>query len=47
MKETKDKFITLRLPASIMDQIKAEAQRETRTLNSQILHYLKSALQTK
>jgi len=40
-KEIKDKSMTLRLPASIVAALKAEATKNTRTMAAQVLHILK------
>ena len=47
MNPTKDKFVTIRIKESVLNQIKAEAAKETRSVSSQILHYIKSALPNK
>ncbi|MEV4076632.1 Arc family DNA-binding protein [Nonomuraea fuscirosea] len=38
--------ITLRLPDDVHDQVAARAQTERRSLNSQIVHLLETALAT-
>lgn len=43
-KETKEKFVTLRLPESVYLDIKEDAESETRTISAQILHLLKQAM---
>ena len=43
-KEIKDKSMTLRLPASIVAALKAEATANTRTMAAQVLHILKHNL---
>ena len=46
-KEIKDKAMTLRLPASIVAALKAEAAANTRTMAAQVLHILKQNLSSK
>jgi hypothetical protein len=43
-KEIKDKGITIRVPASILTLLKAEASANTRTMAAQVLHILKNNL---
>ena len=40
----KRQYVTVRLPDDIMDKLKAEAERNTRSLSAQVLHYLKQGL---
>ena len=41
----KRQYVTIRLPDDIMAKIKAEAERNTRSLSAQVLHYLKQGLE--
>lgn len=41
----KTKFVTLRLPEDVYLKIKEEAEKNTRTIAGQILHYLRQALE--
>ncbi len=41
----KRQYVTVRLPDDIMDKLKAEAERNTRSLSAQVLHYLKQGLE--
>jgi hypothetical protein len=41
---TKDRYMTVRLPADVEAQIRQQAQANTRTLAAQILHYIKQGL---
>lgn len=41
---TKDRYMTVRLPAEIEAQIRQQAKASTRTLAAQILHYIKQGL---
>ena len=41
MSNTKRKYVTVRLPDDIMAKLKAEAERNTRSLSAQVLHFLK------
>ena len=43
-KEIKDKGITIRVPASILVLLKAEAAANTRTMAAHVLHILKQNL---
>lgn len=40
----KRQYVTVRLPDDIMAKLKAEAERNTRSLSAQVLHYLKQGL---
>ena len=40
----KTKFFSIRLPADVATQLRAEASANTRTLAAQILHYVKLGL---
>lgn len=44
MKEPKNAFVTLRLPESLMEELKRCAERETRTISAQILHFVKQGI---
>ena len=46
MKETKsgDKILSIRLPIQIYKKLKEISEQETRTLNQQILHFVKLGL---
>ena len=46
MKETKngDKILSVRLPIQIYEKLKEISEQETRTLNQQILHFVKLGL---
>lgn len=41
----KRQYVTVRLPDNIMAKLKAEAERNTRSLSAQVLHYLKQGLE--
>lgn len=41
MNTTKRKYVTVRLPDDMMAKLKAEAERNTRSLSAQVLHFLK------
>lgn len=43
-KELKEKFVTVRLPESILAQLQAACELETRTMSAQILYYIKKGL---
>jgi hypothetical protein len=43
-KEIKDKFVTLRLPESVIDALRQQAITEARTVQGQILYYLQKSL---
>ena len=40
----KRQYVTVRLPDDIMAKLKAEAERNTRSLSAQVLHFLKQGL---
>jgi uncharacterized protein (DUF4415 family) len=48
-KETMNKteFITVRLPEDVMQKLRAEAKRNTRSLSAQVLHYIRLELDKK
>ena len=41
----KRQYVTVRLPDDIMANLKAEAERNTRSLSAQVLHFLKQGLE--
>ncbi len=41
----KRQYVTVRLPDDIMAKLKDEAERNTRSLSAQVLHYLKQGLE--
>jgi hypothetical protein len=41
----KRQYVTVRLPDDVMAKLKAEAERNTRSLSAQVLHYLKQGLE--
>ena len=41
---TKDRYLTIRLPADVEQAIRKQAEVNTRTLAAQVLHYLKQGL---
>jgi hypothetical protein len=41
----KRQYVTVRLPDDIMAKLKAEAERNTRSLSAQVLHHLKQGLE--
>jgi len=43
--KNKTQYVTVRLPDEIMAKLKAEAERNTRSLSAQVLHYLKQGLE--
>ena len=45
--EIKDKTITVRLPASVMESLRQQATAEARTLQGQILYHIQQALKKK
>jgi predicted DNA-binding protein len=40
----KDRYMTMRLPADVERELRKMAERNTRTLAAQILHYVKHGL---
>jgi len=44
MKEKKESFVTVRMPESVMADLKKCAAEDTRTLSAQILHYIKQGI---
>ncbi len=43
--KNKTQYVTVRLSDEIMAKLKAEAERNTRSLSAQVLHYLKQGLE--
>jgi hypothetical protein len=41
---TKDRYMTIRLPADVEAALRQQARDNTRTLAAQVLHYIKQAL---
>ena len=41
----KRQYVTVRLPDDIMAKLKAEAERNTRSLSAKVLHFLKQGLE--
>jgi predicted transcriptional regulator len=44
MSNNKRQYVTVRLPDDIMTKLKAEAERNTRSLSAQVLHYIRLEL---
>lgn len=42
--QTKDRYMTIRLPADVEMEVRKHAERHTRTLAAQVLHYIKQGL---
>ncbi len=42
--KNKTQYVTVRLPDEIMAKLKAEAERNTRSLSAQVLHYIRLEL---
>jgi hypothetical protein len=42
--KNKTKYVTFRLLDEIMEKLKAEAERNTRSLSAQVLHYIRMEL---
>jgi hypothetical protein len=40
--ETKTKYMNIRIPPTLLDALKKEAEQNTRTVASQVLHILKT-----
>jgi hypothetical protein len=47
MKENKEKFVTVRLPESVLAQLQAVCANETRSMSAQILYFIKKGLAKK
>lgn len=43
-KEIKDKFITVRLPESLLNKLKEKAAENDRTIAAQTVHYIKHGI---
>lgn len=43
-KEIKDKFITIRLPESLLEKLREKASENDRTIAAQVLHYIKNGM---
>ena len=43
-KEKKNRFITIRIPSDVDKELRQRADENTRTLASQVLHYIKQGL---
>jgi hypothetical protein len=41
----KRQYVTVRLPDDIMAKLKAEAERNTRSLSAQVQHFIKQGLE--
>jgi hypothetical protein len=41
----KTKFVTIRLPQELYEKLKIEAERNTRSLSAQVLHFLRLELE--
>ena len=44
MKENKEKFVTVRLPESVLLALQSVCERETRSMSAQILYFIKKGL---
>lgn len=47
MKENKEKFVTVRLPESVLTQLQTVCASETRSMSAQILYFIKKGLAIK
>ena len=47
MLEPKDRFVTIRMPIEMFKAVKAQADRQTRSISRQIVHLVKTALEAK
>lgn len=43
--KNKTQYVTVRLPDEIMAKLKAEAERNTRSLSAQVQHFIKLGLE--
>ncbi len=43
-KKTKDRYMTIRIPADIDQELRKRADANTRTLAAQVLHYIKQGV---
>jgi hypothetical protein len=41
----KNKFVTIRLPQDLYEKLKAEAEKNTRSLSAQVLHFIRQQLE--
>jgi len=46
MIEPKDRFVTIRMPIEIFKVVKAQADSQTRSISRQIVHLIKTALES-
>ena len=42
--KVKDRYMTIRIPANIEQELRRQAEADTRTLAAQVLHYIKQGL---
>lgn len=42
--KVKDRYMTIRVPAAIEQELRRQAEADTRTLAAQVLHYIKQGL---
>lgn len=42
--KVKDRYMTIRIPADIEQELRRQAEADTRTLAAQVLHYIKQGL---
>ena len=42
--KTKDRYMTIRIPADVELELRRQAEQDTRTLAAQVLHYIKQGL---
>jgi hypothetical protein len=47
MIEPKDRFVTIRMPIEMFKVVKAQADKQTRSISRQIVHLVKTALEQK
>ena len=47
MIEPKDRFVTIRMPIEMFKVVKAQADKQTRSISRQIIHLIKTALEGK
>ena len=47
MKELKEKYMTIRISESLLNQLRKEAAKNTRTIAAQVLHFVKQGLEKK
>jgi hypothetical protein len=46
MIEPKDRFVTIRMPIEMFKVVKAQADKQTRSISRQIVHLVKTALES-